>query len=242
MMATMEPAPGIAPADRHLEVATSESVAFQRTLAGLGSRGIAFALDLMLLGLVLAAEFAVTLLVVASLSAAGRIGAAALPWVAGGLVVLAFVTFWGYFISLETLLAGQTPGKRRAGIRVVRDDGSRIGVLDAVIRNVVLIADFLPGTFAVGVASILVTPKAQRLGDLAAGTIVVAEDRESVVPPEADPRVRLAREFLARSDELTPAARAHVAAEVLAAYGETAAGLDEAEMTARIGRLADLRD
>jgi uncharacterized RDD family membrane protein YckC len=207
--------------DRRVAVATPEAVAFDRTLADLGSRGLAFALDLLLLTLVLAAEAAAFLVGFTVLQNAGEAAATLFPWFAGAFIVVAFLSFWGYFIVLEATGAGVTPGKRALRIRVVRDDGSRIGAVDAIIRNVLLIADFLPGTFAVGVTSILLTPKAQRLGDLAAGTVVVSEAAVSA-PPAADPWARLAADLIARSDKMTPEARDHVAREVLAVMGEDA--------------------
>jgi uncharacterized RDD family membrane protein YckC len=206
--------------DRRVAVATPEAVAFERTLADLGSRGLAFALDLLLLALVLLAEIVVFLVVFAVLQNAGEAAATLFPWFAGAFIVVAFLSFWGYFIVLEAAGAGVTPGKRAMRIRVVRDDGSRIGAVDAIIRNVLLIADILPGTFAVGVTSILLTPKAQRLGDLAAGTVVVAESAVASSPPAADPRARLAADLASRVDEMMPEARDDVAREVLVAMGE----------------------
>lgn len=234
----MEPVTITNPADLRVEVATSEAVAFSYALAGLGSRMLAFALDLLVLGLVLTAESVVAWIVFAGLQGLGEAGFAILPWVGGAFVVTAFVTFWGYFIVLEAVVAGRTPGKRSLGIRVVREDGGRIGLLDAVVRNILLIVDLLPGTFAVGIVSILLTPRAQRLGDLAAGTIVVREAEPGAVPPAVDPRVRMAEEYLARRERLTPEARAQVGAEVLAAFGERAATADDEALAARLGMLA----
>jgi uncharacterized RDD family membrane protein YckC len=202
-------------------VATPEAVAFERTLADLGSRGLAFALDLLVLALILAAELVVFFVVFTILQNAGEAAAKLFPWFAAAFIVVAFISFWGYFIVLEAAGAGLTPGKRVLHIRVVRDDGSRIGAVDAIIRNILLIADILPGTFAVGVTSILLTPKAQRLGDLAAGTVVVSEATIATEPPAADPRARLAADLIARSYKMTPEARDDVAREVLAAMGAT---------------------
>jgi uncharacterized RDD family membrane protein YckC len=234
MMAGVDPIATMNPADRAVAVATSEAVAFGYTLAGLGSRILAFALDLLLLALILSAESVATWIAFAALQGFGEAGSVIFPWVAGTLLVVAFATVWGYFIVLEAATSGRTPGKRRLGIRVVREDGGRIGVLDAVVRNVVLLVDLLPGTFAVGIASILLSPRQQRLGDLAAGTIVVLDGGPTPAPPEADPRIRLAREYLERSDRLTPDARVQVGAEILALLDGTGPPADSLSIPARV--------
>src|SRR5206468_2607649 len=75
------------------------------------------------------------------------------------------------------LASGRTPGKMMNGLRVVRDRGQPVDVMAAVIRNALRIVDFLPAAYLTGIASILATKKNQRLGDLAAATLVVRERR-----------------------------------------------------------------
>jgi uncharacterized RDD family membrane protein YckC len=92
------------------------------------------------------------------------------------LVILAwFVLFYGYFAVFESLWNGQTPGKRVIGLRVITLSGRPITVFDAILRNLVRIVDSIPGIYAVGLVSVFLSPKNQRLGDLAAGTVVVHE-------------------------------------------------------------------
>jgi hypothetical protein len=75
----------------------------------------------------------------------------------------------------EAAWNGQTPGKRVIGLRVISVTGRPISVFEAILRNVVRIADQLPGIYAIGIISVFVTERHQRLGDLAAGTVVVHE-------------------------------------------------------------------
>jgi uncharacterized RDD family membrane protein YckC len=85
------------------------------------------------------------------------------------------LVFWGYYILFETMWEGQSPGKRALGVRVLKTSGMPIGFLDAVIRNLVRIVDFLPFFYGVGVVTMFISPQSRRLGDLAAGTLVVRE-------------------------------------------------------------------
>src|SRR5262249_57943690 len=76
---------------------------------------------------------------------------------------------------------GRTPGKRINGLRVVRSGGQPVDLVTSVIRNLLRIVDFLPVSYLVGIVSIVVTARNQRLGDIAAGTLVVRERREGRV-------------------------------------------------------------
>ena len=88
-----------------------------------------------------------------------------------------FFLIFGYVFLFEWLWNGQTPGKKISGLRVIRDDGRPLDFSSAAVRNIVRIADFLPAAYGVGVISIFANPKLKRLGDLAAGTLVVVERR-----------------------------------------------------------------
>jgi uncharacterized RDD family membrane protein YckC len=92
-----------------------------------------------------------------------------------------FCIYWGYYAIFEALWKGQTPGKRWAGIRVIKDSGRPINAFEAIARNLVRFIDFLPGFYGVGVVTMLLNAKNRRLGDYVAGTLVVHEtsDRES---------------------------------------------------------------
>lgn len=228
-------------------IETPESVAFAYELAGLGSRGLALMLDSLLLAALVVGEGAVLGGVAWAISAASanlfvRVG----PWLLGAWLVLAFATYWGYFIASEALRNGRTWGKRVMRIRVVRDDGSRLAAVDSVTRNLLRIADILPGSYAVGMVSILLTARNKRLGDMAAGTVVVRDAGEDDLVFEGggiEPQVLLAREYLDRRGPLTEAARLQVAVEVLRAMGEEPEpAWDEPTIAGRIADLSGWRD
>ncbi len=93
-----------------------------------------------------------------------------------------FVTafaFFGYFAISEAKFQGQTLGKKALNVRVISADGTPITVRQAWLRNLLRIADLLPGAYVVGVTSLLASPRAQRLGDMVAGTMVVVEPKVS---------------------------------------------------------------
>lgn len=104
-----------------------------------------------------------------------------------GILLLAlFFLEWGYSFAFEALWNGQTPGKRAFGLRVVRERGQAIEPYDALVRNLLRAADALPALYGVGFLSMLATERLQRLGDLAAGTMVVHERRRRLKnePPD----------------------------------------------------------
>ena len=223
-----------------MSVETPEAVSFSYELADVGSRGLALLVDVVLLQLIVAAEAATAfavwwLLGLASEDLAAGIGL----WIGGGTLVVVFLTVWGYFILAEGL-RGRTYGKRRLGLRVIRDDGGRATMLDSVVRNVLRLVDVLPGYFAVGLISALLTQRHRRVGDMAAGTVVVRDSGELALYFEGGSDSRrevLVREFIARRLTLTPEGRRQVAVALLATYGEEPGDWDEPTIA---GRLADL--
>jgi uncharacterized RDD family membrane protein YckC len=229
-----------------LRIETPESVTVTYPIAGIGSRGLAAIIDIGMLAFLLLTEALVVALAlyltmrVLSIDAVGAIA----PWAVAGLVVALFLTYWGYYIFGEVFRNGRTVGKRVMRIRVVRDDGSRIGVLDAVVRNVVRIIDIMPGTYAVGIFALVLSPQSKRLGDMAAGTVVIAESTADplsrpILPAEEN--AALVADFLSRRVELTPAARWQVACELLAAYDEQPQpGWDEPVLAGRLAQLAGI--
>jgi uncharacterized RDD family membrane protein YckC len=108
----------------------------------------------------------------------------------------------GYFIFWEMLTGGRSPGKALVGLRVVRRNGLPVDLGSSVIRNVFRIVDLLPANYIVGLISILLSPGGERLGDHAAGTIVIRLDRPPAAPEiqtSAQPEsLSLTREQLAR--------------------------------------------
>jgi uncharacterized RDD family membrane protein YckC len=152
--------------DSDLVVSTPERVSFQYQVAGLGTRGIAQILDLMILGVVLIAVFFAA-------SAAAQVGSNTIAYLVA--VVGSFVVVFGYFWVCEAFWSGQTVGKRVFRLRAVGDRGEPMTFVQAGVRNVVRIIDFLPYGYGVGLVVLFVNGKGKRLGDLAAGTIVVKD-------------------------------------------------------------------
>jgi uncharacterized RDD family membrane protein YckC len=164
--------------DETLQIDTPENVVFGYQIAGIGSRFLACAIDTLLISaLLLFVNFALAALlrVITPLVAFGRAPA----WLIALFGLVSFAILWGYYIFFETLWNGQTPGKRRNGLRVIRRSGTPITAGEAVIRNLVRIIDFLPVFYGVGIVAMFIDGQSRRLGDLAAGTLVV-RDREAV--------------------------------------------------------------
>lgn len=92
-------------------------------------------------------------------------------------VAIVFVVFFGYFIAFEAFWNGQTPGKKLLGIRVVRDGGYPIDLAGSFIRNLIRIGEVALAFYALSAVVMLISPENKRLGDMAAGTLVVREER-----------------------------------------------------------------
>ena len=95
----------------------------------------------------------------------------------GGIVI--FAMFWGYYMVFEITTNGQSPGKLALGLRVIKEGGYPISFADSAIRNLVRLVDFLPFCYGAGLLVMLINKNWQRLGDLAAGTLVVKTPRKS---------------------------------------------------------------
>jgi uncharacterized RDD family membrane protein YckC len=210
-----------------LEVETPDHVVLRYDLAGAGNRGFAAVLDFLLASLIAFSAFML-------LGVAGALSEVNF-FVLGGLtLILALVLIWAYFILLEWLWNGQTFGKRIFRLRVINEDGSPAQFTAVLIRNLLRLVDFLPALYGLGVLVIVLSPKSQRLGDLAAGTYVVRAPRPQVdwfslrtvtplgpgviaetrrMPGEAQ---RLVREFVAREAQLAPSERIRIAGVIAA--------------------------
>ena len=159
-----------------LTIDTPEGVSLELTLAGVGSRFTAALVDYLIQAVILVALLLV--LVYGVGLSPGSDGALA----AAVFILGFFLVFWGYNVAFEVLNSGRTPGKALNGLRVVLESGAPITFGPSAVRNVIRIIDILPSVYLVGMTSILVTRKNQRLGDLAAGTLVLQERRS--LPPE----------------------------------------------------------
>jgi uncharacterized RDD family membrane protein YckC len=173
-----------------LIIDTPEQIALEFPLASAGSRFLALAIDTMLQ----AGSFLVVgLLAVVVVRVTLTFASEAATWVFALLLLFGFVLHYGYFAVFEALGSGQTPGKRAIGIRVVTVSGRPLTPFEAILRNLLRIVDQLPGIYAVGVLSIFLTARNQRLGDLAAGTVVVHE--QPLAPPDLPPPMRSAARY-----------------------------------------------
>src|SRR5487761_338306 len=176
--------------DSELIVATPERVSFEYQIAGLGTRAIAQIIDLLLVAVV---EVAVLFFGFGAGTLTSSATAAVLL-----MIVLSFINVFGYFWVSEALWSGQTLGKKAFRLRAVGDRGEPLTFMQAGIRNIVRIIDFLPYGYGVGMIVLFANGKGKRLGDLAAGTIVVKDSdhvwlwqlpgaRVPPVPPAAAP-------------------------------------------------------
>ncbi len=155
-----------------LSIDTPELVALEFPVAGLGSRALAVAIDSCIQGIVfLGVLFGAALLVGHAAPRATR----SPLWMEALVILIPFLLQWGYFALFEGLWNGQTPGKRLLGLRVIEQGGRSLSFFESVTRNFLRVVDMLPGFYAVGAVSMLATRRQQRLGDLAAGTLVVHE-------------------------------------------------------------------
>jgi uncharacterized RDD family membrane protein YckC len=98
-------------------------------------------------------------------------------------IFILFAIYWGYFAFFESIWSGQTPGKRYAGIRVIKDSGRPINTFEAIGRNLMRAVDGLPGVYGVGLVCMMCNRQSRRLGDFVAGTVVVHEKRTEEVRP-----------------------------------------------------------
>jgi len=147
--------------DDRVVVATPEGVDVELVVAGLGSRFISSLVD-------------TTLMVVAIipfLLLGAVLGSAGVAVASLALLVVLFVVPTAF----DAFAGGRTPGRRLAGLRLVTDDGGPVGLLPAAVRNLVRPVDFLPSLYTVGVITVFLSDRNQRLGDLAAGTLVVRD-------------------------------------------------------------------
>lgn len=160
-------------AEEFLDIGTPENVVFGYEVAGIGSRFLAAVVDTTLIALLLLVTNFLLLTIANAAGPAGGPSGDAAAWFVAVLGLVSFFVLWGYYIFFEMLWNGQSPGKRLVGLRVIRSDGSPIGVVESIIRNLIRIIDFLPLYYGAGVVVMFVSRRAQRLGDLAASTLVV---------------------------------------------------------------------
>jgi uncharacterized RDD family membrane protein YckC len=215
--------------DRTLSVKTPESIAFSYDLAGLGSRFLALAIDMAIQIAILVAIFYAIFLIGTHAPPAHKHvhDSAAESAAIAFIVAIIFLVFFAYFIIFEAFWNGQTPGKRLMHLRVVRDGGYPLDFAGSAIRNLVRVGEVALGFYGISAIASIFSPENKRLGDLAAGTVVVRDGRlaslSTVMENAADaPRTTLLSEqehkvidqFVTRRKGLTPAVRAAIAERI----------------------------
>ena len=202
--------PTVANVDQYT-LETPENIEVHFDLAGIGSRFCAILIDsILLFGCCLALFILFGVVLAGALPSLGdwprrhRLA----EWVSALLLAILMVLMTeGYFIFFEWLMRGQTPGKKSMKIRVIRDDGTAIGGSEVLIRNLLRIVDFLPAGYAVGMLFMFPNPLCKRLGDIAAGTIVVKEGLVDYRATTDRKKFELSRPVSTANAELTPEER-----------------------------------
>ncbi len=211
------------------EIRTVDEVPVRLATAHLGSRLVAAAVDL-------GVQLVLWGAVLATIGfGAQQLGGREQGWLTALALLTGLVVLWGYPTVFELTWNGQTPGKRALALRVVRRDGGVIGLPASLVRNLLRVADWLPGFGGLGLVTALLDPHGRRIGDIAAGTLVVHEPdpasapladapREDLLPATWTPRrlraalgaegLTLVADALARRNELAPERRAPVLAAV----------------------------
>jgi uncharacterized RDD family membrane protein YckC len=147
----------------------------------------------------------------------------------GAVVAPALAIYFLYHQAVELAMRGSTPGKRMAGVRIVARDGGAPGAGALLTRNVFRLVDSLPLFYGVGLITVLLTRDNLRIGDMAAGTLLVFEHADARLPTPASDAHRVSRldaagaeivaELLERWPALAPEARVRLARQVLTRYG-----------------------
>ncbi len=223
-----------------ISIRTPENIELSYALAGPGSRAAAYLLDLLIMMVV--CQILVNLFILGFALLFNALGLDSELWVSAIVTLIFFTLYNCYFIFLEWLWNGQTPGKRLVHIRVIKQGGYALQFFDTLLRNLLRVVDFLPAFYGVGLTSLLLTRDSQRVGDLVSGTLVVYQDPVEAGSlllelPEPDrnevpfPAERLASvpaevlsmvgEYLRARGELAPRPRQELAAELVQIIRET---------------------
>ena len=149
--------------DTTYNIATPEGVELRLPIAGLASRSLAWLIDALI-------KFTALIVIAIAVQFFGELGG-------GVLLIGMFLLLWFYNVLFEVLYHGATPGKSALGLRVMNVNGTPVGWSGSLIRNLIRFVDALPGCYAFGCATVLISRHFQRLGDLAAGTIVVYQPK-----------------------------------------------------------------
>jgi uncharacterized RDD family membrane protein YckC len=163
-----------------LTIETPEQTALDFHVAGIGSRFIALALDtLVQTGVAIIGGIAG----VFGIAGVTKYWPKSSMWGAALMILFYFLLYFGYFAIFEILWNGQTPGKRWAKIRVIKDSGRPLTPAESIGRNLMRIVDMMPTMYAVGIVSAILTKENKRLGDLLVGSLVVRESSLTEIRP-----------------------------------------------------------
>ena len=173
--------------DDQLQIDTPEQIALELPLAGIGSRFLGLAIDTLI-------QFVLYIIGIFLFAFVGTLSAAAgiarylqwipVSWAPAIAILFVFCVYWGYFAFFEIIWKGQTPGKRIAKIRVIKESGRPINAYEAIARNLLRAIDALPGMYGVGIVCMMLNSQNRRLGDYVAGTVVVHDKRTEEVKPD----------------------------------------------------------
>jgi len=165
-----------------LKIDTPEQIALELPLAGIGSRFLAMAIDT----LIQVAAYLIIGILFLLVLPEGFSMFTFLPKTLGPAIAifLGFAVYWGYFAIFESVWNGQTPGKRVAGIRVIKESGRPINAIESIGRNLLRTIDMQPlFLYGVGLVCMMLNKQSRRLGDFVAGTVVVHEKPTEEIRP-----------------------------------------------------------
>ena len=230
--------------EQRVEIETPEHVAFHYTIAGIGSRAAAALVDFLIVWGIIIGLWILALVIVGFLGGLGFGGAGGSEaltgsWVLAAMYLAYFALSWGYAVFFEALADGQTPGKKRMGLRVVQDGGYSISFGASAVRNFVRVLDAQPGfLYAVGMISTLFSRTGKRIGDHLAGTIVVhervpdfapaisvsaptAEEGQRLIAAQlTDDEFALLQRFMTRRQALDAPRRAELTTQLARRFGD----------------------
>lgn len=204
---------------------------YSMAVAGLGARAYAYAIDWHIRIIVAFCWILIAMLAIFLLSLA-EVGSAAYMWI---LFLPAAAIYFLYHPVLELMMQGNTPGKKYAKVKVLTIDGGVPSATAILVRNVMRLLDGLPAFYMVGLVACVITRQQVRIGDLAAGTLLVYEQTETSAAEAAEAQEEggvsikereVLQKLVDRWDELTPEHREQLGTKALQKFGRSTAVSD----------------
>ena len=236
--------------DISVEVETPEQIALLYSVAGIGSRGAAAALDALICTGTLVILTLILIFAVAGVKPT-KTAPPSVAWVMAAYGIAEFVLTWGYYVLFEGIWDGQTPGKRIMKLRVVRDGGFSVTFGASAVRNLLRVVDAF-GVYLVAIVVALTNDSRKRLGDIVAGTFVIKEERAqaSALPTQqatargrnlfarlTDDEYSVLERYMERRSTLDPARRDVIIAQLAARFAKYLPPATEAAPRASLVRL-----